>query len=80
MIIITALLSAAYVLIWIGAWLGITRLIRLEKRLFPIVSDLVETLTPTLNFHHEIVAGIFFSISILPNIVKSVFNTLVIST
>lgn len=80
MVLIVTLLSLAYVLIFIGALLGIPRLINLEKRLFPILKDSIEGIAPTLSFHHEIVAGIYFSLSILPKIMEEALVKILIAT
>lgn len=77
LILISILLSLTYGLVWIGAILGSSKLRDIEKRLFPILKDSIEAVTPIIHLHHEkIVVGIFFSISRMPGIVEDILNTM----
>jgi len=56
----------AYGLLWIGARLGSIRALHLETKIYPILDETIEIVTPVLYFHHEkMVAIMFFSFSII---------------
>lgn len=78
MIIISLLLSLAYGFTWVGARLGSQKLTHLEKKLFPILTDSIEVVTPILSFNHEIVVVIFLSLSTLPRVMEATLGKILL--